>query len=65
MTVIFFFYCITWHVGSYFRDQEGICTPCNGSTVLTWTARKVPTVGFKRKAVHIKVYIWNLEKWYR
>ena len=31
----FFFYCIIWHVGSYFLDQEGICTPCNGSTVLT------------------------------
>ena len=57
----FFFFTASpgmWDLTSVTRRES--YTPCNGSTVLTWTARKVPTVGFKRKAVNIKVYIWNL-----
>ena len=66
MTVIYLFLTASsgmWDLSSVTR-RESVRHAMEVQSFNHWTARKVSTIAFKRKAAHIKAYIWNLEKWY-
>ena len=67
MTVIYLLFLTaslgTWDLSSVTR-MESVPPAMEVQSFNRWTARKVPTIAFKRKAAHIKVCIWNLEKWF-